>query len=129
AFNENDGEVLWMVPVKNGDHSSPAVFGGSVFVSYSCPNAYAFEVVNGQELWHYEVGCEGGGGKTPVVHAGNVYVRDSFFTPTNGVVLNANTGTLVGGFNSDRPPAFFGNLALFLQSGTRVGVDIPSGEQ
>lgn len=86
-----------------------------------------------QELWHYpsacQNGCEGGGGKTPVVHAGQVYVRDSFCTQTNGVVLDANTGTMTGGFNSDRPPAFIGNLGVFLQSGTLVGVDIPSGQQ
>jgi outer membrane protein assembly factor BamB len=64
-----------------------------------------------------------------VVHAGQVYVRDSFCTQTNGVVLDANTGTMTGGFNSDRPPAFIGNLGVFLQSGALVGVDIPSGQQ
>jgi outer membrane protein assembly factor BamB len=128
AFNENDGAVLWTMAVKNGDHSCPAVVGGKVFVSYSCPNAYAFNATTGQQLWHYEVGCEGGGGKTPVVHGGKVYVRDSFFTPTNGIVLNANTGTMIGAFNSDRPPAFSGNLALFFQSGTVVGVDLPTGQ-
>jgi outer membrane protein assembly factor BamB len=83
----------------------------------------AFDVASGQELWHYDIGCEGGGGKTPVVHAGQVYVRDSFFTQTNGLVLNAATGIKTGEFNSDRPPAFFGNLALFLWERTLRGVD------
>jgi outer membrane protein assembly factor BamB len=129
AFDENDGAVLWMMPVENGDHSSPAVVEGSVFVSYSCPNAYGFNAVTGQQLWHYDVGCEGGGGKTPVVHTGQVYVRDSFFTQTNGIVLDAGTGNKTGEFNSDRSPAFIGNLALYLQSGTLVGVDVPSGQQ
>jgi outer membrane protein assembly factor BamB len=129
AFDENNGAVLWMMPVENGDHSSPAVFGGSVFVSYSCPNAYAFNAVTGQQLWHYDVGCEGGGGKTPVVHIGQVYVRDSFFTLQNGIVLDAGTGNKTGEFNSDRSPAFIGNLGVFLQSGTLVGVDISSGQQ
>jgi outer membrane protein assembly factor BamB len=123
AVDETNGAVLWMMPVENGDHSSPAVVLGNVFVSYACPQAYAFNAASGQQLWNYSGGCEGGGGKTPVVHAAQVYVRDSFFTQTNGVVLDANTGTLIGGFNSDRPPAFFGNLALFLQTGTLVGVD------
>lgn len=128
AFDENDGAVLWMMPVENGDHSSPAVVGGNVFVSYSCPNAYAFSATTGQQLWHYDVGCEGGGGKTPVVHAGRVYVRDSFFTAQNGVVLDAGTGSKTGEFNSDRSPAFIGNLALYLQNGTLVGVAVPSGQ-
>jgi outer membrane protein assembly factor BamB len=123
AVDETNGAVLWMMGVENGDHSSPAVVLGKVFVSYSCPQAYAFNAATGQQLWNYSAGCEGGGGKTPVVHAAQVYVRDSFFTQTNGVVLDANTGTLIGGFNSDRPPAFFGNLALFLQDGTLRGVD------
>jgi len=30
---------------------------------------------------------------------------------------------MIRGFNSDRPPAFFGDIALFLQSGTLRGVD------
>jgi outer membrane protein assembly factor BamB len=129
AVDETNGQVLWMMPVENGDHSSPAVTGGNVFVSYACPQAYGFDATSGQQLWHYNSCCEGGGGKTPVVHAGQVYVRDDYCDQTSGLVLDANTGTVIGGFNSDRPPAFIGNLALYFQSGTLVGVDIPSGQQ
>jgi hypothetical protein len=51
--------------------------------------------------------CEGGGGATPVVHAAQLYVRESYCTPqTNGLVLNPNTGALIRGFNSDTAPAF-----------------------
>ena len=129
AVNETNGAVLWMMPVENGDHSSPAVVSGNVFVSYACPQAYAFNAITGQQLWHYSSCCEGGGGKTPVVHAGQVYVRDSFCTPGFlGLVLDANTGNQTGAFNSDRPPAFVGNLALYLQTRTLRGVDLPSGQ-
>jgi len=132
AVNEANGAVLWTMPVANGDHSSPAVILGNVFVSYACPQAYAFSTSTGQQLWNYPSacpnGCEGGGGKTPVVHAAQLYVRDSFCTQTNGVVLNANTGTMIRGFNSDRPPAFFGNVALFLQNGTLSGVNAQNGQ-
>jgi len=117
------------MPVENGDSSSPAVIPGSVFVSYACPQTYAFGTVSGQQLWHRSSCCEGGGGATPVVHASQLYVRDSFCTPgTNGLVLNANTGTLIRGFNSDQAPAFFGNLALFLQNGTLRGVNAQNGQ-
>jgi outer membrane protein assembly factor BamB len=129
AVNETNGQVLWTMPVENGDHSSPAVTGGSVFVSYACPQAYGFDATSGQELWHHDSCCSGGGGKTPVVHAGQVYVRDDFCDPTDGLVLDANTGNVTGGFNSDRPPAFIDNLAVYFQGGTLVGVDIPSGQQ
>ena len=128
AVNETNGAVLWTMPVENGDHSSPAVVSGKVFVSYACPQAYAFNSVTGQQLWHYNSCCEGGGGKTPVVHAGQVYVREDYCDSTNGLVVDATTGTKVRGFNSDRPPAFFGNLALFLQSGTLRGVDSTTGQ-
>jgi outer membrane protein assembly factor BamB len=129
AVNETNGAVLWTMPVANGDQSSPAVVLGSVFVSYACPQSYAFDATTGQQLWHHDSCCEGGGGKTPVVHEGQVYVRDDFCDQTSGLVLDAATGTVTGGFNSDRPPAFVGNLALYLQNGTLVGVDIPSGQQ
>jgi len=115
--------------VENGDHSSPAVTLGNVFVSYACPQAYAFNAVTGQLLWHRSSCCEGGGGKTTVVHAAQLYVRDSYCTPaTNGLVLNANTGTRIRGFNSDLPPAFFGDVALFVQSGTLRGVNAQNGQ-
>jgi outer membrane protein assembly factor BamB len=128
AVNETNGAVLWTMGVENGDHSSPAVTLGSLFVSYACPQAYAFNAVTGELLWHRSSCCEGGGGKTTVVHAAQLYVRDSYCTQTNGLVLNANTGTLIRGFNSDLPPAFFGNLALFLQSGTLRGVNAQNGQ-
>jgi outer membrane protein assembly factor BamB len=134
AVNETNGEVLWTMPVMNGDSSSPAVIGGNVFVSYVCPQSYAFNAANGQQLWHYACpnGCEGGGGTTPSYHAGQVFVRLAWFcNQTNGIVLDANTGAMIGGFNSGTPPAFIGNLALYTvlyQSPNLVGVDLPSGQ-
>src|SRR5262249_38701321 len=93
GVDETNGQVLWSMPVENGDHSSTAVTGGDVYVSYACPQSYAFNAVTGQQLWHYSSCCGGGGGKTPVVHAEQVYVRDFFCGITNGLVLDASTGT------------------------------------
>jgi outer membrane protein assembly factor BamB len=129
AVDETNGAVLWTMPVENGDSSSPAVTLGSVFVSYACPQTYAFDTVSGQQLWHRSSCCEGGGGATPVVHAAQLYVRDSYCTPgIFGLVLNANTGALIRGFNSDQPPAFVGNVALFLQNGTLRGINSQNGQ-
>jgi len=128
SVNEANGAVLWTMPVNGGDHSSPAVTLGGVFVSYVGPQAYAFSPITGQQLWHYSCGFEGGGGKTPVVHAAQLYVRDSYCTPANGLVLNANTGALIRGFRSNRPPAFLENLGLFLQNGTLSGVNSTNGQ-
>jgi len=44
-------------------------------------------------------------------------------------VLDANTGNPIGGFTSDTPPAFIGDLVLYVHDGILVGVDIPSGQQ
>jgi outer membrane protein assembly factor BamB len=43
-------------------------------------------------------------------------------------VLDASNGTKAGEFNCDVPSSFIGNLALYLQSGTLLGIDIPSGQ-
>jgi outer membrane protein assembly factor BamB len=126
AVDETNGAVLWTMPVENGDNSSPAVTGERVFVSYACPQAYAFNATTGQQLWHYNSCCEGGGGATPVVHGGQVYVRQDYCDQTSGLVLDADTGMVIRGFDSDQPPAFFRNVALFLQNGTLRGVDVTS---
>src|SRR5207237_4579972 len=42
AVDETNGAVLWTMPVENGDHSSPAIVAGNVFVAYACPQSYAF---------------------------------------------------------------------------------------
>jgi outer membrane protein assembly factor BamB len=128
AVNQTNGAVLWTMEVANGDSSSPAVILGRVFVSYSCPQTYAFGTVSGQLLWHRSSCCSGGGGATPVMHAAQLYVRASYCTQANGLVLNANTGSLIRGFNSDRPPAFVGNLALFFYNGALRGVNAQTGD-
>src|SRR5690348_3103378 len=60
AVNEANGNVMWTASVENGDHSSPAVTSSSVFVSYACPQSYAFAPATGQPQWHYSGPCEGG---------------------------------------------------------------------
>jgi outer membrane protein assembly factor BamB len=106
-----DGRVLWTRGVQNGDHSSPAVAGGRVFVSYACRQTYSFTLA-GAPAWHYSGPCSGGGGRTPVVHGGRVYVRDF-----SDLVLSAVTGTLVDTFSADAAPAFSGTTGLFVADG------------
>lgn len=128
AVDQRTGGILWASDMPSGgDHSSPAVSGGNVFVSYVCPQSYGFDSLSGQLLWHYSGPCDGGGGRTPVVHAGKVYVRDVSNSATNGLILGAGTGANLGGFDSDPPPAFAGNLGLYLQSGILRGVDLTTG--
>jgi hypothetical protein len=62
--------VLWTQSVANGDNSSPALNSTSVFVSYACGLTYSFDRTTGALQWFSNSSCEGGGGKTPVVHGG-----------------------------------------------------------
>lgn len=115
AVSETDGSVLWTQAVANGDHSSPALSGTSVFVSYACDFAYSFARATGQLQWATSPPCEGGGGKTPVYNNGSVYIRDAI---AGNQILDATTGQEKGTFASTTAPAFSGKTALFMSSGT-----------
>jgi outer membrane protein assembly factor BamB len=122
AVDENDGNILWMSSVTNGDHSSPAISNDGIFVSYPC-QVYKFDLVDGLELWHYLGGCGGGGGKTPAYANGSLYVRDfeDFSLPT-GKIFGWLTGNITGTFGpigSMLPiPAFDSTAGYFLNGGT-----------
>lgn len=101
AVDELTGGLISTAAVENGDHSSPAVSGGSVFVSYACNQAYGFAVTTLNPLWHYSTSCEGGGGRTAVYAGGRLYTRDFF----GNLILDAATGTLLGTFTPDATTA------------------------
>ena len=120
AVAENDGSLLWTQSVENGDNSSPAVDGGSVFVTYPGPEFYAFNATTGASVWRYSSGDEGGGGRTPVVADGMVFARD--FTSSN-VILDESAGTSDGTFAAGPAPAVGDGLALELSDGTLTAVN------
>ena len=109
AVNADTGAVLWTSPVANGDYSSPAVTSDGVYVSYSCPNVYKLDPATGAQIWHYAPGCSGGGGKTPSLYDGRLYVRDS-----TDSIFDSSTGTIIGSFLAKNTPAFSGNMGFFL---------------
>jgi outer membrane protein assembly factor BamB len=112
------GKLAWTQPVENGDKSSPAVGERKVFVSYACAQTYAFNRTNGSQLWHWDAGCEGGGGRTSVLHRGRLYVRDF----RSGYVLSALSGNLVNVFAAGPsvggpPPVFRGTEGFIIVDG------------
>jgi outer membrane protein assembly factor BamB len=93
-----------------------------VFVSYSCPNIYGLDRATGGKIWHYSVGCSGGGGKTSVLHEGYLYARD------DGVyILDADTGQLAARTAGRTAPAFSGNMGYFIVDGNLVARQVPAG--
>ena len=109
AVNAGSGAVLWTRSVANGDKSSPAVTSDGVYVSYTCPNVYKLNPATGTPIWQFSTGCSGGGGRSPALYNGRLYVRD--FTDT---IFDSQTGTVIGNFNAKNTPAFSGNRGFFL---------------
>jgi len=102
AVDEATGHVNWKTLVANGAYSSPAIGDGNVYVTYDC-NYYRFNV-RGILFWYTYLGCGGGGGNTPAYYQNRLYVRDMAL---NKVVLNADTGAIIGPLASIEPPAFW----------------------
>jgi outer membrane protein assembly factor BamB len=128
AVQESDGALLWTAAVANGDNSSPAVTSGAVYVSYVCPQTYKFAAKTGKQIWHYNPGCTGGGGATPVLYQGLLYVRDwSRSNGHNGEIFNAQTGNYVGAFDADFAPGMFSKTAFYVQSGSINAVSTTTG--
>jgi outer membrane protein assembly factor BamB len=130
AVSSATGNVLWTRSVENGDDSSPALSPTSVFVSYAGPQVYAFRRSNGDQLWHYDSGIEGGGGKTPVfvpgdatAPGGRLYTR-AF---EGSYVFDALTGEILDTFGSATAPAFANGTGLFLYDGVLEARDVDSG--
>lgn len=114
---EFNGDISWSDIIQAGDVSSPAVWQDGVYVSYSC-DYYRFNTLTGLIDWHYQVGCEDGGGRTPVFAGGKVYIRNP---KHSDAILDAATGTLVGSFKSGAPPV------LFEDSGTEYMIAFVGG--
>jgi outer membrane protein assembly factor BamB len=126
GVEQANGQVLWQVPVENGDHSSPALDPGNVYVSYACNQAYRIARTNGAVAWHHTADCEGGGGKTVALLGNSVYTRDS----TRGnLILSIDTGTQTGTHGSNLIPAGAGGVGYFtvdagLQASPLTGTNV-----
>jgi outer membrane protein assembly factor BamB len=124
AVDEGTGRTTWTASVANGDHSSPAVDGTGVYVSYACEQTYKFSLA-GDLVWHHSTDCSGGGGRTPVLHDGKVYVRDDGSrTP---VVLDAASGAQTSTFASTPAPAFAGDRMVTVSGGVLTVSSASSG--
>ena len=107
ATDEATGALLWTQLVENGDDSSPAVDASHVYVDYPC-QYYAFDRTTGALDWHDSLGCDGGGGDTPVAADGHVFIRD-WTEP--GRIVSASDGSLQAPLGSDSAPAVANGIA------------------
>jgi outer membrane protein assembly factor BamB len=124
AVGQSTGAVAWTGSVQNGDDSSPAVSASGVYVSYACGQSYDFDPLTGALIWWRQTGCAGGGGKTPVLANGRLYVRDFSFP----AVLDAGTGSLLAPFSSSGPaPAVDSGRQYDLNGSTLTAASLSSG--
>jgi outer membrane protein assembly factor BamB len=114
AVRGSDGALLWTVPIDGGDESSPAVDDEHLYVSYACPSVFSFARADGALAWRSPPTCSGGGGDTPVLHDGRLYVRDG----ASGYVYRASDGKFVDGYGANSLPAFSGDTMLYLSGST-----------
>jgi outer membrane protein assembly factor BamB len=125
AVDEATGTTTWTAPVMNGDSSSPAVDADGVYVSYACEQAYRFDLA-GALVWHHDTDCEGGGGRTPVLHDGRVYIRDD--AGKTPAVLDASSGDQVASYAAGPAPAFDGHHMATVSAGVLTVSDTASGD-
>jgi len=128
TVSQKDGTVVWTGSVENGDDSSPAVTSTGVYVSYVCPQSYRFDPTTGSQIWHFNGQCEGGGGATPVLYRGLLYVRDLYNYSTDTITLKASDGTYVGGLNSAFAPAFRGGTGFYTETNSLAAVQLSNGK-
>jgi outer membrane protein assembly factor BamB len=124
ALDETSGTTTWTAAVQNGDHSSPAVDSTGVYVSYACEQAYRF-ALDGTLVWHHETDCGGGGGRTPVLHGGKLYVRDD--AAKTPAVLDAGTGGALSSYDADPAPAFDGGTMATVSGGVLTVSSLATG--
>lgn len=118
AIQPATGAIVWSQTVYYGDNSSPAVDADGVYVSYFCGVRHAFAPTTGQQLWYYRASCSTSGGRTPVLAAGRLWVRE-----VSGPAYSVNPvdGTVLDQFASSiyrvTPPAFLGDTGFFMDRG------------
>ena len=121
AVAESNGTVRWKATVENGDQSAPAVDSSGVYVSYACEQAYSFTTA-GAVNWRHTTSCEGGGGRTAVLHGGRVYIRDdASFSPA---VLSEADGTQLASFASDTAPSIDDGSIVTVSGGNVTSTDL-----
>lgn len=96
ALDAASGKVRWHAG-GNGTGNTPAVDAERVYASYACGWTYAWDRAGGAKRWNSTSDCSGGGGSTPTVAGGRLYV------PENSAVYEAATGRVLGTYPGGTP--------------------------
>jgi outer membrane protein assembly factor BamB len=126
ALDEGTGHVRWTMPVDGTPtpETSPAVTDDGVFVSAGCQDLYAFDPLSGSLLWHHLPGGCSGGGATPIVFGGRVYVPEG-----QTDIFDAQSGGLLASLPCFDYPAFDNGRAYCNQRTPLQAFDLTTGVQ
>jgi outer membrane protein assembly factor BamB len=124
AVDAFGGNIEWSKPVANGDHSIPAVTKNAVYVSYACDFAYRFSNL-GRVMWTHYTGCDGGGGRTPVLAGSKLFVRDD--AGDSPLVLSSAKGQFLRSFVSTTTPVVDGGRVLSVSNGILAASRVSNG--
>ena len=122
AVDGGNGTIRWTADTFDGSGGSVAVSGNTVYEAEACDQVSAFDLMTGSRRWFHSGNCTGGGGTTPAVAVGRVWVRD---WAEGNIILDLN-GNSMGTFAVDRPPSMHGGFAFYVRSQTLWAIDVES---
>jgi outer membrane protein assembly factor BamB len=117
AYRGTDGAPLWQVISDNCCSGAPALSTETAYFSFGCEQA-AIRRSDGSPIWRNQARCHGGGGRTPALVGGRLFVRGAE-PPPDGQALDALTGAVVGSIDADIAPAFADGIGVFPNYGDR----------
>jgi outer membrane protein assembly factor BamB len=116
AVSESSGTITWQ-PLIGDDFASPTVTVDGVYGSGQC-FAYDYRPATGEVVWSNLQGCSSAGGPTSVAANGVLYAAGS------DTEFDAETGTVLGSFSADYPPAIGSQTGYFLSGGILSAIDL-----
>ena len=120
AVDAATGKIRWTADTFDGSDGTVAVVGNMVYEAEACDQVSAFDLITGFRHWFHSGSCTGGGGTTPAVAGGRIWVRD---WAEGNIILDLN-GNSLGTFSVDVPPSLHGSLAFYVKSKTVTAVDV-----
>jgi outer membrane protein assembly factor BamB len=118
AVNGTSGIILWRGSI--GQMGTPAATVDGVYSSGPC-FTFDYRPATGEVAWSNLPACSSAGGPTSVVANGVLYASGS------ATKFDAETGTVLGSYSADYPPAIGSTSGYFLSGGTLSAIDQSTG--
>ena len=122
AIDAATGKTRWTADTFDGSDGTVAVVDNVVYEAEACGQVSAFDLMTGKRNWFHSGACTGGGGSTPAVAGGRIWVRDW----AEGNIILDLAGNAVGTFSVDVPPSLHDGTAFYVKSQTLTAIDIAS---